>query len=142
MNPIRRVYLAGPMRGYPEFNFPEFFDAAASLRIRGFEVWSPAERDLSDGLDPKNEEHRKDAEERGLKYYMRYDLPAVVDSNAVAVLPGWMESEGARLEVFTAWVVGMPVFWAWSEKPIPAWSIDLQTPFVRAHFNTLMEKTC
>ena len=142
MTAIRRVYLAGPMRGYPEFNFPEFFDAAASLRIRGFEVWSPAERDLADGLDPKNEEHRKAAEEKGLKYYMHYDLPAVVDSDAVAVLPNWQDSEGARLEVFTAWVVGMPVFFAWSETPIPRWSVDLQTPFIRDHFNTLIGGKC
>ena len=136
MKGIRKVYLAGPMTGYPEFNFPEFIDAASSLRVRRFEVWSPAERDLEEGFDPKTDDSK------GLKYYMQYDLPAVVKCDAVAVLPGWHKSAGARLEVFTAWAVGMPVFWAWSENPIPAWSVDLQSPFVLDHFNQVMGETC
>ena len=125
MKPIRKVYLAGPMRGYPEFNFPEFHAAANSLRMRQFEVWSPAERDEKEGLDPKNAEHRAVAEERGLRYYMQHDLPAVCRSDAVALLPNWRKSVGACLEVITAWTLGLPTFMAWSEAPVPAWSIDL-----------------
>lgn len=40
-----RVYLAGPMRGVPHFNFPAFHAAAAELRARGYVVFSPAEAD-------------------------------------------------------------------------------------------------
>lgn len=43
---------------------------------------------------------------------MKFDLPAVLDSDAVAVLPGWERSTGARLEVHVARVCGIPVVWA------------------------------
>lgn len=48
-----KLYLGGPMTGYPEFNFPAFHAAAAVLRADGHEVWSPAEFDLTEGFDPR-----------------------------------------------------------------------------------------
>lgn len=34
--PVRRVYIAGPMTGLPEFNYPAFNACAADLRAKGF----------------------------------------------------------------------------------------------------------
>lgn len=99
-----KLYLAGPMRGIPEYNFPAFHAAAKSLREQGHEVWSPAERDLQqDGFDPAKDKAHP------IRYYMRYDLPAVLESDAVAVLPGWENSTGAKLEVHVARVCDIPV---------------------------------
>jgi hypothetical protein len=99
-----RLYLAGPMTGIKDYNFPAFFAAAADLRARGHEVWSPAENDVcQDGFDPtkdKAQAHR---------HYMKRDLPAVLDADAVAVLPGWENSKGARLEVHVARECGIPI---------------------------------
>ena len=38
-----RVYLAGPMTGYPDYNYPAFHCAAEQYRAAGFDVVSPAE---------------------------------------------------------------------------------------------------
>ena len=42
-----RVYLSGPMKGYPDSNFPAFHATAAALRARGLEVVNPAEIGVS-----------------------------------------------------------------------------------------------
>jgi len=99
-----KVYLAGPMRGYPAYNFPAFHAAAKELRALGHEVWSPAERDEQEGFNPTTDVAQP------LKYYMLFDLPAVLNADAVVVLPGWEKSVGANLEVHVARTCGMPVY--------------------------------
>lgn len=101
----RSVYLAGPMRGLPELNFPAFREAAADLRERGYQVVSPAEMDEElDGFDGKG-----DAEPLPFATYMARDLPVVCGVDAVVVLPGWQQSRGAQLETLVAEGVGLPV---------------------------------
>lgn len=104
------LYLAGPMSGLPEFNFPAFHQAAAELRSRGYTVINPAELDDGDTSKPWD-------------YYMRRDLKMLVDADAVAVLPGWRKSKGASLEVHVAQALGMPVLDAETLQPVAEGSI-------------------
>lgn len=112
-----KIYLAGPMRGYPEFNFPAFHAAAATLREQGHFVFSPAERD--------NERHGKDiskgnvngdetvaAKEHGfnLREALLDDLRFIcAEADAIALLPGWKASKGANAEKATADALGLEV---------------------------------
>ncbi|QAZ41239.1 hypothetical protein C1M51_18440 [Methylibium sp. Pch-M] len=91
---MRRLYIAGPMTGYPGLNFPAFSQAAFGLRAAGFEVVNPAE------LNPP-----------GLTWEqcMRTDLAQLVTCQGVAVLPDWDRSRGATLEVHVAQQLAMPV---------------------------------
>jgi len=92
-----KIYIAGPMRNYPLFNFPAFAEATKKIRELGHEVSSPAERDMQeDGFDPAK------SEPRSMSYYMTHDLPEVCKADAVVVLTGWEHSGGARLEVMVA----------------------------------------
>lgn len=93
------VYISGPMRGIDEYNYPAFDAAARYLRASGYEVLNPAENFSGDTT---------------LKFetYMATDLGQVLRSDYVAVLSGWSNSEGARLEVQVAQATGKPVVWA------------------------------
>ena len=91
---IKRIYVAGPMTGYPDCNYPAFNQAAEELRDLGYEVVNPAESTLVDA-------HYAD--------FLREDLRLMLDCDAVAILPGWEHSVGARNEVMVAGVLGMPV---------------------------------
>jgi hypothetical protein len=100
-----KLYLAGPMRGYDQYNFPAFIEAAARPRAEGHEVWSPAERDMEeDGFDPARDKHKS------MAHYMEHDLPAVCRADAVALLPGWEKSHGACLEVVVAYSIGKDLY--------------------------------
>ena len=92
-----RLYLAGPMSGVPEHNFPLFHRVAAQLRAQGHEVFNPAEN--KDGGQSKPR-----------AFYMRLDIPALIAAEAVVVLPGWQRSRGASLEVWLALDLGMPIY--------------------------------
>ena len=108
-----KIYLAGPMRGYPEFNFPAFHAAAARLRALGHEVWSPAENDVTeDGFNPKTDEPLS------MSHYMARDLPAVCRSEAIALLPGWRDSTGAGIEVYVGRKCGKLILCAETLEPI------------------------
>jgi hypothetical protein len=101
-----RVYLAGPMRGYPKFNFLAFLDAEARLSALGYEVLSPARHDLDLGFDPGVSLDRQPFD---LREAMRWDISALLDSQAVVTLDGWQDSLGASAEVAVARAVGMEV---------------------------------
>jgi hypothetical protein len=101
-----KIYLAGPMSGIPEFNFPAFNLAAARLRAEGHSVFNPAERD--------NERHGTDiskgnptgdqavaAKEHGfsLRDALADDTRFIcLEADAIALLPGWEKSPGANAE--------------------------------------------
>jgi hypothetical protein len=91
-----KVYLAGPMTGYPNLNFPAFHAEAGRLRGLGYEVVNPAEITL----DP-------DASWRAA---MTADIKHLVDCDAIAMLPGWQDSRGARLEHTIALSLGLWLF--------------------------------
>lgn len=92
---MKRIYIAGPMTGLPDLNFPAFNAAAAQLRAVGYHVENPAE------INPDKEAEWIDCMER--------DLPQLMTCDAVFALPGWRNSKGARIEVCVARAKGMEV---------------------------------
>jgi hypothetical protein len=107
---FERVYVAGPMSGIPDYNFPAFRDAAENLRAWGYEVLSPVEMDEEEGLDPAG---FKDGELSKAKYadVLSRDIQQIVEKGveAIVVLPGFERSGGARTEVAFAQALGLPV---------------------------------
>lgn len=93
-----RVYIAGPMTGIPDFNFPAFNAEAAKLRDAGFCVENPAEHGIWEGAEWQD--------------YLRYDLTRLALCDQIHLLPGWSKSKGACLELHIARALGMLVSYA------------------------------
>lgn len=117
----KAVYVAGPMRGLPEFNFPAFNAAAAKLKAKGWTVFNPAERDLATGFDPtgltgSNEEL---AEHNFCVRSALGDDTAWIcrHADAVYLLPGWENSTGAIAERALAEALGLEVICGDSARP-------------------------
>lgn len=100
-----KIYLAGPMTGLPEFNFPAFDAAAAVLEAEGHEVFNPAKMDRDVGFDPSSTSVSKEF----LRDALRRDLSAICECDAIAMLPGWEKSGGARVEWSLACHLGLKV---------------------------------
>lgn len=103
---MTRVYLSGPMRGYPNFNFAAFRAAAAVLRAEGLEVFCPAES--SDELAAQTGRALRDITFE--EYMNDIDIPAILRCDQVVVLDGWERSTGSRIEVLVAVTCGKGVY--------------------------------
>ena len=112
-----KIYLAGPMRGRKNFNFPAFHEAAAKLREQGHIVFSPAERDIahhgkdiSQGNDDGCEIKASAEHGFNLREALRDDLVWIcLEADAIALMRGWRFSKGARAEHAAAVALGLQV---------------------------------
>lgn len=113
-----KIYVAGPMRGIPEFNYPAFHAAAAELRAVGHDVFSPAERvierhgkDISKGNATGSNDLAAAEHGFNLREALHDDLVFITKhADAIALLPGWENSKGAQAERATAMALGLIVF--------------------------------
>jgi hypothetical protein len=113
-----KIYLAGPMSNLPQFNFPAFHAAAAKLRAEGHYVFNPAEADIERSgvdpsvLNPEGDPNGSTATIPGLsrRECLAADLQWIaLEGEAIALLPGWENSSGARAEKALADALGLTV---------------------------------
>jgi hypothetical protein len=95
-------YLAGPMSGYPEYNYQEFSDVAAILRNAGFTVASPHEV-----------KYDEPAGIGSLPYedYIQGGLNLLRSCQGLLLMAGWPQSTGCRGELRLAMELDMPVYY-------------------------------
>ena len=114
-----KIYIAGPMTGYKEFNFPAFHEAANYLRLQGHEVFSPAEHDIAVyGVDiSKGNDtgcQAKAAKDHGfdLRKALAVDLGYIcLHADAIYMLKGWEHSKGANAEHAAAKALGLQIMY-------------------------------
>lgn len=105
-----RLYIAGPMSGLPEFNYPAFRSAGTLLGAKGFEVLNPVDA----------EKHNTTGATQSWDWYMRHALRMVLDAEGIALLPNWEKSRGAKLEETVGRSLGLDI------RPLGDW-LDADT---------------
>ncbi len=88
-------YLAGPMSGYADYNYPQFRAAATFLRNMGIEVVAPHEHDI-DPYDKLME----------WSDWAKLGVEMLLPCEGIIVLPGWNNSRGATFEAMLAYLFG------------------------------------
>jgi hypothetical protein len=116
MNVKQIIYLAGPMRGIPELNFPAFYAAEARWKNAGWDVINPAQMDKEHGFVPTATQTH--FENLSIEQALARDLPAVSSANAIAMMVGWERSQGANMELRHALEQGKLVYDAATLLPV------------------------
>ena len=88
-----RWYVAGPMSGLKELNYPAFHGMAARLRSQGHHVENPAENPAPPC--------------RSWEAYMRMAIAQLITCDTIVLLPGWGDSRGAKIEKRLAFDLGL-----------------------------------
>lgn len=90
---MRHIYLASPMSGFPDNNYPAFHAEAARLRSLGYTVENPAENDPPPCCTWLG--------------WMRLGLAQLIRCDTIAMLDDWHYSKGATIEWQLASQLGM-----------------------------------
>lgn len=91
-----KIYIAGPMTGLPDFNYPAFHQVAATLRAAGYDVINPAENPAPPCGSWQG--------------YMCISVAQVASVDCLVMLPGWQQSRGAKIEHTLAADLGLKIF--------------------------------
>lgn len=101
-----KLYIAGPMTGLPDLNFPTFHAATEALRAAGHTVANPAE------INPDHS--------TPWAVCMQRDIAELVTCEGIVMLPGWEKSDGATIERLFARRMGLHIFSADTLHEVPA----------------------
>ena len=108
----KRIYIAGPMRGIPKYNFPNFILAKARLSA-DWDVVSPVDLDATVGFDamslPDNTEWFEVPPGFDLNAAVKRDLDALQTCDAIYLLDFWWNSTGAKAELAVARWLGLQI---------------------------------
>lgn len=115
-------YLAGPMTGYPEYNYPAFDAATITLRQSGFVIFSPHEVPWPEG-------HNLMAENDLWEYMMRQTDVLLNRCNSIILLGGWASSRGAKQELVKGFRNNFHVF-TFAHNTLMGWDRE----YVHAHY--------
>ena len=122
-NPKMRVYIAGPMRGIPQYNAPAFREAKIELTKLNLEPVSPLDLDEEQGFDfdldrgADYDWSQWPAQSLDLHDTIRRDVDAVLSCDAIVMLPGWETSKGARAEMGIAVWAGKFIYTLRAKTP-------------------------
>ena len=95
-----KVYISSGMDGYPDRNFPAFFEVEDDMKARGLEVINPAS--LSTPLLNEGGYVRRD--------FLTQDINELMDCDAIVMFDNFVFSKGAMLELKIALELELNVF--------------------------------
>lgn len=113
-----KLYIAGPMTGYPAHNADAFHVAVVTLRAAGYQVVTPIEVDRR--VDPTFLHRTDTATPEQVARFQAASMCELATCDGVAMIPGWRESRGTQQELDLACSLCIPcgevAVWVWVAK--------------------------
>jgi Asp-tRNA(Asn)/Glu-tRNA(Gln) amidotransferase A subunit family amidase len=92
-----RLYISGPMTGFPDHNRAAFEEAAEALRAQGYEVVTPVDLD-ADKPEWFNGSTGWEVDDETYNDLLERDVDEVALADGIVFIPGWAKSGGAGRE--------------------------------------------
>ena len=120
---VTKWYLAGPMSGLPQMNFPMFERVGRLLRKQGYDMVSPAELDSPEEQALAMQSNGEWMSHMTWGDFLARDVKLLADGGITGIifLPGWEASSGAKLEA-TVGLLKKFTFMRWDDHgncPVP-----------------------
>lgn len=94
---MKKIYIAGPMTGYENYNYETFNRIGGEWEERGWAVHNPATAYNGSTRLP-------------YRLYMNSAVQLLLQSEAIALIDGWENSRGATMEALIAQRMGLPFY--------------------------------
>lgn len=113
-----KIYLSGPIAGYPDRNEPAFREAEAAMKLLRHEPVVPLDIPAfaHDGPCPPGYDY---SDGHSSACYLRGDLAVLIQCDALYMMCEWQRSRGASLEHRVAVECGLRVFYWNSRDTVP-----------------------
>lgn len=118
------IYLAGPMTtvGPPDYNYPRFVELSEDLESQGWAVHNPA----------TSYNGRTDLDYR---LYMSAAINLLMQADAIALMEGWEDSRGAKMEALIAQRLGLDFYNAETGRRMEVGKIEIADPDITFYGN-------
>ena len=90
------VYIAGPMAGIKDYNYPAFMQTEEKLKADGWKVLNPARIGVIEGF-------------KDWRDYWPINEAMLIGADAIFMLDGWKQSLGATNEYIWAQMHGLTI---------------------------------
>lgn len=121
------IYVAGPMRGYENWNHDAFNRRSEFLKRNGWNVINPAEMDIEQEWVAENSPHEfnpdeiKEHQEHLREILLRDFTEICKNCGAIYMMDGWHKSKGAKAEHTLAIALGIKIYY---ETPMPDYGYE------------------
>ena len=95
----KKIYLSGKITGLEQLEYELIFDLAEIIAIE-------------EGFEPVNPVKLNHNHDKTWASYMKHDIKAMMDCDAILMIPNWSNSKGATTELELAYKLEMEVIYA------------------------------
>lgn len=104
------LYIAGPMAGIPDYNYPAFFEMERHIAYLGLDSINPARLDEHDLFSDEAVAVGEDVGPMRRAKFLKRDFFYLSQCDGIVMLPGWQNSTGANCELWVSRMMGLVVF--------------------------------